>query len=180
DIAEGRIAAVVPSDYTGDVFLSAGLVDLQVNGYAGLDLNDGSLAHATVVDLAGRLVRAGVSCFAPTLITASEASLCAAMAAIAEARRLSPLVSAMVPFIHVEGPSISRDDGPRGAHPLEHVRAPELAEFRRWQEAAEGLVGLVTLSPEWSGAVDYIPPLSGEGVIVALGHTAATPEQVHA
>jgi N-acetylglucosamine-6-phosphate deacetylase len=178
--ADGRITNIAAVEATDSSWLSAGLVDLQVNGYAGLDLNDGALQPPTIVALAERLARHGTTTFAPTLITASEASLVSALAAIADARRQSALVRAMVPFIHVEGPSISREDGPRGAHPLAHVRPPDLDEFRRWQEAAEGLIGLVTLAPEWPGAAEYIAALNRGGVLVALGHTAASPEQIHA
>ncbi|MBL8599874.1 MAG: amidohydrolase family protein [Devosia sp.] len=179
-IADGRIAGVAPSRAAGDLWLSPGLVDLQVNGYAGLDLNAEGLDPVTVVALGERLARAGITTFAPTLITASEAAMIAALRAIAAARRQSPLLREMVPFIHVEGPSISPEDGPRGAHPAAHVRPPSLDEFRRWQGAAEGLVGLVTLSPEWPEAIPYVEALARDGVLVAIGHTAATPAQIHA
>ncbi len=179
-IAGGRIAAVAPAPAADAPWLAPGLVDLQVNGYAGLDLNGETLAPATVIALGERLAQEGVTSFAPTLITASEAAITAALAAIAAARRQSPLLAAMIPFIHVEGPAVSPEDGPRGAHPAAHVRPPSLDEFRRWQAAADGLVGLVTLSPEWPEAMPYIAALAGEGVHVAIGHTAATPEQVHA
>lgn len=85
----------------------------------------------------------------------------------------------MVPGIHVEGPSISDNDGPRGAHPLAHVRPPSIEEFDRWQQASGNLVSMVTLAPEHEGSVDYIRALTARGVHVALGHTAATPEQIH-
>ena len=180
EVSGGRITSVAPASDVPDVWLAAGLVDLQVNGYAGLDLNGPALEAATVIALGERLAQHGITRFAPTLITASEAAILAALRAIVAARRQSPLLHAMVPFVHVEGPSISLEDGPRGAHPAAHVRAPSLDEFKRWQEAAEGLVGLVTLSPEWPGAIPYIETLAREGVLVAIGHTAATPEQVHA
>ena len=179
-IADGRIAGVAPSREAGDLWLSPGLVDLQVNGYAGLDLNAEGLDPLTVIALGERLARAGITTFAPTLITASEAAIVAALRAIAAARRQSPLLREMVPFIHVEGPSISPEDGPRGAHPAAHVRPPSLDEFRRWQGAAQGLVGLVTLSPEWPEAIPYVEALARDGVLVAIGHTAATPAQIHA
>lgn len=179
-IADGRITAVAPAGDADDLWLSPGLVDLQVNGYAGLDLNGPMLEPATVIALGERLARNGITTFAPTLITASEASIVAGLRAIATARQQSALLREMAPFIHVEGPSISPADGPRGAHPAAHVRAPSLDEFRRWQEAAEGLVGLVTVSPEWPETIPYIEALVRDGVLVAIGHTAATPEQIHA
>ena len=79
---------------------------------------------------------------------------------------------------HVEGPHISPDDGPRGAHPAQWVRPPDLDEFQRWQEAACGNVRLVTLSPEWPGAARYIEALATQGVATSIGHTVATREQI--
>ena len=79
---------------------------------------------------------------------------------------------------HVEGPHISPEDGPRGAHPKPWVRRPDIDEFRRWQDAAQGRVRLVTLSPEWPEASAYIEKLAGEGVVTSIGHTRATREQI--
>lgn len=178
-VEDGIIAAIRPADGTSGHYIAPGLVDLQVNGFAGLDLNDGRLTVDRVKSLAQHMLAAGVTTFLPTLITASEADIIRALSAIAEARRLFPLVAQMVPFVHVEGPSISPLDGPRGAHPGAHVRPPSLAEFERWQEASSGLVGLVTLAPEQAGAIDYIRALVQRGVHVALGHTAASPDEIH-
>jgi N-acetylglucosamine-6-phosphate deacetylase len=81
--------------------------------------------------------------------------------------------------IHVEGPHISVEDGPRGAHPREHVRPPDYGEFLAWQEAARGSVKMVTVAPEWPGVCAYIEKLAGEGVVVAIGHTQASAAQIH-
>jgi N-acetylglucosamine-6-phosphate deacetylase len=80
----------------------------------------------------------------------------------------------------VEGPHISPEDGPRGAHPLEHIRPPELDEFQRWQEAADGLVKLVTISPEWPAMPAYVGQLVRSGVVASIGHTKASPDQIRA
>ena len=74
---------------------------------------------------------------------------------------------------HVEGPHISPDEGPRGAHPKRWVRPPDIEEFRRWQEATGGRIRLVTLAPEWPGAPRYIEAVVAENVVVSIGHTAA-------
>jgi N-acetylglucosamine-6-phosphate deacetylase len=87
-------------------------------------------------------------------------------------------VAAAVPGIHVEGPFISPEDGPRGAHPKAHVRDPDPDEFRRWQDASGGRVRLVTLAPERPGGLSFIEAVSKSGVVVAIGHTAATPAQI--
>jgi N-acetylglucosamine-6-phosphate deacetylase len=80
--------------------------------------------------------------------------------------------------IHLEGPYISPHDGPRGAHPLRWVRPPDWQEFCRLQEAAEGRIKLVTLSPEYDAAPDVIARLAASGIVAAIGHTAATSEQI--
>jgi N-acetylglucosamine-6-phosphate deacetylase len=176
----GLISAIEPASGHAPHYIAPGLIDLQVNGYGGHDLNDGAVTPETVSALCQTLRTLGVTTFLPTVITASEANIVAALSAIAAARRIDLVAFAMIPGIHVEGPSIGREDGPRGAHPLEHVRAPSLAEFARWQAACENLVSMVTLSPDYPEAPAYIAALTAQGIHVALGHTGATAEQVHA
>ncbi|MGV1760201.1 N-acetylglucosamine-6-phosphate deacetylase [Rhizobium sp. A22-96] len=180
EIADGVIAAIRPAETTATTYLSAGLIDLQVNGFRGFDLNAGAVTPDILLSLCEELLSVGVTTWLPTVITASEASILRALQAIARSRADHPMVAAMVPGVHIEGPSISETDGPRGAHPLAHVRPPSIAEFERWQEASGNLVSMVTLAPEHDGSMEYIRGLAARGVLVALGHTAATPEEVHA
>jgi N-acetylglucosamine-6-phosphate deacetylase len=161
-------------------WLCSGLVDLQVNGYCGYDLNADDLDIDTVRSLARNLLATGVTAFAPTLITAPEQKLLRNLRVIADARRADPLLLHMIPFVHVEGPHIDPSDGPRGAHPAEHVRPPDIAEFLRWQEASRDVVGMVTLSPHYFEAPAYIRALSERGVYVCIGHTNATSDQIRA
>ncbi|MGU3575566.1 N-acetylglucosamine-6-phosphate deacetylase [Brucellaceae bacterium C25G] len=160
-------------------YISAGLIDLQVNGYAGLDLNSGELTTETVIALCHKLCKLGVTSWLPTLITASKNSIIAALEIIAEARQTDWLAGQMIAGVHVEGPSISPLDGPRGAHPLQHVRAPSLDEFNEWQKASNNLVTLVTIAPEQLGAIDYIKALSAQNIIISIGHSAASPDDIH-
>jgi N-acetylglucosamine-6-phosphate deacetylase len=81
--------------------------------------------------------------------------------------------------IHVEGPHISPEDGPRGAHPRHCVRPPDLDEFRLWWELSRGQIKLVTVSPEWPGITGYIEEVVRHGVVASIGHTQATSEQIH-
>lgn len=178
DIDDGTVAAVRKAETAGNLYLSPGLIDLQVNGYGGIDLNSGRLTPDEVLALTEKMLSLGVTTFLPTLITAPEQTIVSGLKALAEARRLHPLVRHAIPFVHVEGPSISPVEGPRGAHPAEHVRPPSLAEFERWQQASGGLVGMVTLAPEHDGAADYIAALTARGVHVAIGHTAASPQEI--
>jgi N-acetylglucosamine-6-phosphate deacetylase len=80
----------------------------------------------------------------------------------------------------LEGPFICADDGPRGAHPKQHVRPPDWDEFQRLQEAAGGLIKLTTVSPEYDAAPEFIRQACKSGVILAIGHTKATSEQIRA
>ena len=178
-VQDGRILEIMPEISPDELFLSAGLVDLQVNGFGGLDFNREDLSPKVVHDICVMLAGLGTTTFLPTLITASESSIVRALSVIAKAREAYPLVAQMAPGVHIEGPSFAPEDGPRGAHPLAHIRAPSLGEFGRWQEAAgKDLIKLVTLAPEYPGAESYIRALTKNGVHVAIGHTAATPDDI--
>jgi N-acetylglucosamine-6-phosphate deacetylase len=90
-----------------------------------------------------------------------------------QARNNDEFVHRRVPGFHLEGPWISAVDGYRGAHPKEHVRIPKWSDFQRLQEAANGMIKLVTLSPELPGAIAFIEKLSDCGIVVGVGHTSA-------
>ena len=113
--------------------------------------------------------------FCPTLITQSEPVLRHGFQVLCQARHEAKTVERAMPVFHLEGPYIAREDGPRGAHPVAHVRPPDWEEFQRLQEAAEGLIRLVTLAPELPGALPFIEKLVCSGCVVAIGHTAAAP-----
>lgn len=176
----GVIRSIAPGRADEDLWLSPGFIDLQVNGYADCDLNAESITPDIVTALMYKLFAVGITTFIPTIITASEGRIIAALRAIGEARDHSPLVRHVIPFVHIEGPHLSPADGPRGAHPRDHIRPPDIAEFDRWQELSGGLVGMVTLSPHWDCALPYIAHLARRGCIVAIGHTDAEPAQIHA
>lgn len=179
-VEDGQIAEV--SQATGPVegWLAPGLVDLQVNGFGGFDVNGPSVTPDTVVELGRALAAIGTTSFAPTVITASEHDIVTSLRAIAAARALDGPTRDAIPFVHVEGPHLSPEDGPRGVHPVEHIRPPDFEEFLRWQSACDGLVGIVTLSPHYVGTASYVSAVSRTGVSVAIGHTAASPEQITA
>jgi len=162
------------SEIPPDVWLLPGLFDIQVNGYGGHDLNGPSVRPEAVAEVVRRLWQEGVTYLCPTVITGSFADISASLRAIAAACA-DPLIAASIVCIHLEGPYISPEDGPRGAHPQEHVRPPDWEEFQCWQEVAEGRIGLVTLAPELPGALRFIERLTAAGIVAAIGHTAASP-----
>ena len=172
DAVESLIA---PAD--GAAYLAPGWIDIQVNGFAGVDYNDPHTSHQEIARSIRVLHSTGVTRFFPTVITGAPDDMAGALANLAKAKESLPEGPAMEAF-HVEGPHISPEDGPRGAHPKRWVRPPDLDEFHRWQEAARGNVRLVTLSPEWPEAPRYIEALVREGVVVSIGHTKAEAGQI--
>ncbi|MFI7610418.1 N-acetylglucosamine-6-phosphate deacetylase [Nonomuraea terrae] len=175
-----RIAAVTEVRDAPDALVLPGLVDLQVNGYGGRDFNADDLSTGDVAELVRELWKRGTTTLCPTIITAPEDKIVRNLRVIAAAREADPLVRHAIPGVHVEGPYLAAEDGPRGAHDAEHLRDPDVAEFGRWQEASGGLVKIVTLAPERAGAAGYIAELSRHGVVAAIGHTAAAPADIEA
>jgi len=149
-----------------------GFFDLQVNGFAGVDFNAPDLAADRVALALDAMRATGVTRCLPTLITSSFDDFAAC------ARVLARVDDPAVAGLHMEGPYISPEDGPRGAHPRAHVIAASVDDFRRRQDAADGRIRLVTLAPEVDGALPLIEHLAASGVRVAIGHTAASPERI--
>ena len=151
-LQNGRIAAVTgltaePIDLTAG-WVAPGVFDVQINGALGISFNAADLTAAQVGQVVARCHQHGISNFCPTLITAAFADLEHGFATLAQARAINPLLARVIPGFHLEGPWISAEDGPRGAHPRAHVRLPCWDEFRRLQDAAQGGIVLVTLAPE--------------------------------
>ncbi|MCE2400552.1 N-acetylglucosamine-6-phosphate deacetylase [Candidatus Poribacteria bacterium] len=164
----------------GNAWIAPAFVDIQVNGFAGFDLNVATVTAADVSKMVRALWRVGTGFLCPTVVTASFENISASLRAIVEACQRDPLAAHAILGIHIEGPYISAEDGPRGAHPLEHVRDPDWDEFRRWQDIAEGMIRIVTLAPEKEGAIPFIEKLVMNGVVVAIGHTNASAEDIRA
>jgi N-acetylglucosamine-6-phosphate deacetylase len=177
DAAIQNVDPLLASDADDGVFLAPGFIDLQVNGFAGVDFNSPTASHDDIHRAIGAIFSTGVTRFFPTVITGAPDAMLAALRNLAAARESLADGHAMEAF-HVEGPHISPEDGPRGAHPREWVRPPDFAEFLRWQDAAQGHVRLVTLSPAWPAAPRYIEQITELGVVAAIGHTRATRGQI--
>ncbi|MBT4868191.1 MAG: amidohydrolase family protein [Planctomycetaceae bacterium] len=184
-VIEGeRIASIEPAWPTGDVddwpFVAPGMFDLQINGYGGTWFSSDKLTADAVIETLEPHFSYGITRLCPTLVTNSFEALAAGFQAIDEACRREAWVEKMVPGCHLEGPFISREDGPRGAHPLEHVRPADWDEFLKLQEISGNRIQLVTLAAESEGACEFIRKAVASGVVVAIGHTGASPEQITA
>ncbi|MBM3747931.1 MAG: amidohydrolase family protein [Acidobacteria bacterium] len=174
-----RITYALPAEDLRDEarWVAPGFIDLQVNGFAGVDFNHPRCSHEELARALRALFSTGVTRILPTVITAAPEDMLGALGNLAAAREALEEGEAIEGF-HVEGPYISADDGPRGAHPRRWVRPPDIEEFRRMQEAARGLIRIVTLAPEWPAAPRFIEAVVKEGVVASIGHTNATAEQI--
>ncbi len=176
-VFQETIVSVTPGVQTSDLYLSPGFIDLQVNGFAAVDYNHPRTPHEDIARSLRAQFATGVARLYPTVITGAPAEMLECLRNLAAARESLPDGAAIDGF-HVEGPHISPEDGPRGAHPRQWVRPPDLDEFHRWQDAAGGRLRIVTLSPEWPEAIRYIEHITREGVVAAIGHTQAGGEQI--
>ena len=164
--------AGAPPEAEDNTYIAPGFIDLQVNGFAGADYNSATTAPEKIAESIRALHSTGVTQFLPTVITGAPGAMLGAL------RNLSNVDDSSIAGFHVEGPHISPEDGPRGAHPARWVRPPDVDEFHRWQEAANGKVRLVTLSPEWPEAPRYIESITKDGVAASIGHTNADARQI--
>jgi len=178
----GDITAVRPAPPAAQVrgWLSPGFVDIQSNGYNGQEFSSPALTVEKVAAIVDFQASFGVTRFLPTVTTASRETIIHSVRTIADACRQSARIANIAVGIHVEGPYISREDGARGAHPLAHCRPPCWDEFQQFQEAADGRIRLLTLSPEYSEAPAFIRRATDSGVVIALGHMTADSAQIKA
>jgi len=153
-------------------WITPGLFDLQINGIGGVSYTDAALT-AEDVGRADALIRSGgVSRYAATIISCSQETARSALRALAAAR-----VAGTAPglwAVHLEGPWISAEEGTRGVHRREHVRDVSLEEWDALQAAAGGMIRVLTLAPERSGAIELTARAARAGTVVSLGHTSAT------
>lgn len=159
--------------------IAPGLVDLQVNGYKGVDFNAPGLTVEQVQLVSLELLRTGVTGYYPTLITGPEDRTLATLEVISEAMRSPGPARSMINGIHMEGPFICREDGPRGAHPAAYCMEPDPDLVGRWNKASGGMVRIVTLAPELPGSEDLIRACREMGITVGIGHTAADSGVIH-
>lgn len=168
EIAAGRVVAVGLSPGRHGLLAVPGFIDMQVNGYGGVDFLSASVAD---YERAGEaLLSAGITAYQPTFITSPES-------AIAEALRVLPgeWNGPRVLGAHLEGPFLSKERP--GAHPVEHLREPDVALLDQLLDA--GRVTEMTLAPELPGADALVARLRERGVVVSAGHTNATAAEAH-
>ena len=176
---DGRIASVdAPQNTEANEMSTLGMVDLQVNGFGGIDFNKDDLTAEELDHALTAMLATGVARCLPTIITAHTECLRARLRALDSAICNSRLGPVMIDGIHIEGPFLSAKDGYAGCHPKDAMRLPSIENFDYLTEGLRTPIAMMTLAPEHDGSTQFIRELVSRGTTVSLGHTRATRDQI--
>lgn len=182
DIEEGIIQAIKELDRrdinVGLPIAAPGLIDNQVNGFAGVDFSGEDLTTESIALATRSLYKTGVTSYLPALITNSPTNLIRSFRVLVDALKIKE-VELSVPGFHLEGPFISGEDGFRGCHPAQYIQHPDVEQFISYQQAAKGKIVQITLAPELPGSAELINYCKANSVQVAIGHTNANSTEIH-
>lgn len=168
----------IPFEKRQSQILTPSFFDLQVNGYGGIDFNDITTTPEDILQVTQLLNSKGTRKYLPTVITNSVENISLLVKTIAAAVEKYDACRKAIAGIHLEGPFLSKEDGPRGAHPLKDICPPDVSLIQRWIEDSKDLIKILTLSPEYDSAFETIAFCRQHGIKVAIGHTAANAEQI--
>ncbi len=148
-----------------------GWVDLQVNGYKGVDFSDPTLNLEDIQFVSNELILQGIVGYCPTLLSSPVDVYKHNLPLLSEAARSK--FGAKILGIHLEGPFINPEEGFRGIHPQEYIVDPSIELFEELRTWAEDKIAIVTLAPEQKGALDLIEHIVDREIVVSIGHTSA-------
>lgn len=155
-----------------------GFVDLQVNGYKGIDFSNPDLTKEEFVFACRELVKKGTVAFLPTIITSSESTFKRNLRLMASSLRDNKLQKSVLGF-HVEGPFISKKDGARGAHNAQWVQKPNINFLDKLYKWSGENIKLLTIAADVKGASSLCEYATSElGITVSLGHHLATEDHL--
>ena len=156
-------------------FIVPGYIDIHVHGGGGSDVMDGE--YEAIKQVATTHSRFGTTAFLPTTMTMTKDKIIKSLKSIHEAR-LKGTGTAEILGIHLEGPYINSEK--KGAQKEEDIKKVSMEEFLEFNKASGNLIRLVTIAPEMPGAIDFIRWLHQQGIIVSVGHSNATYDQIQA
>ncbi|MDA0658056.1 MAG: N-acetylglucosamine-6-phosphate deacetylase [Planctomycetota bacterium] len=154
------------------------MIDLQVNGYHGIDFNDPQLTHEQFRAACESLIADGITGCLPTIITADLEQMQACLRRIRDSHRQDEIVRQVVMGVHIEGPFLNSNPGFIGAHPPQHARIAKIEATQRLLDAAGSLTRIFTLAPECDPRGTVTQYLVDRGIVVAAGHTDATLDEL--
>ena len=180
EISDGKIIRIKQGQKSTDgpqLIIAPGLVDIQINGYNGIDFSDPDLTAEDLKKVVAGQWEIGVTTILPTVTTNDHEYIKGSFKALSDAL-IDPEISMSVPGFHLEGPYISPEKGFRGAHPEKYIRLPDLQEFKQYQEAANNMIRLITVAPELDGSIPLIRYCTDNDIVVSLGHHNGTAEEI--
>lgn len=178
EIVDGKISRVRDLPSNADVpglYLAPGLIDIQVNGYMGVDFSDQDLSPAMMEKATRALWKEGVTTFLPTVITRDQERLAKSFSLLAPSME-QEIIGLSIPGFHLEGPYLNPAPGYRGAHPEQYIRPASWEEFLELQNNAKQGIRLITVAPEMEGTIPFIRKCNESGVVVSLAHHNAGPD----
>jgi N-acetylglucosamine-6-phosphate deacetylase len=183
--ASGLITDVAPPDParapdagSRELLVAPGLLDIHINGFAAVDFQNPDLTADDLGRATREQLRHGTTQYLVTIVSETRDRMTACFRAVLRALEQRSELARAVPGFHVEGPYLSAEEGPRGAHRIEALRGPSWEEFQQFQEAAGGRIRFVTVAPELPGMTRFIEQAVASGVVIGLGHTAASAQQI--
>lgn len=159
---------------------AGGYIDLQVNGYGGVDFNQDGLTPEGLRLACEALRRDNVSAVLATIITDHVDVMCNRLSLLTRLRERDELARSVIAGIHIEGPFLNQTDGYRGAHPADAVMHADIRVMERLLDAAGGATRLVTLAPEQDPRMAVTGMLARRGVTVSAGHSDCSLDQLDA
>ena len=180
-LSDGKITNVekMPDDKeAGKDILLPGFIDIHIHGGAGRSVMEGTPDALRAIG--SHLARHGVTGYLATTVTAPRDETIKVLRAVSEfmASPENGRDGAAVLGCHLEGPYINPKR--KGAQPAQYILPPNIADFERWAGPFRDAIKIVTLAPEMPGALELIRHLSAQGIIISIGHTDATYDQVSA
>lgn len=155
-----------------------GFIDLQVNGYMGVDFSSSDLSEEKFCFACEELLKRGTAAFMPTLITSSKEVYASNLPIIAKVKN-SGKFGKQILGIHLEGPFISDHPGAVGAHPKQYTQKPSLELFDELWSLSKGSIRMLTIAAELKGSEELARHACSNGVVVSLGHQLATGKAIN-
>jgi N-acetylglucosamine-6-phosphate deacetylase len=182
EIVNGKIAKIKRISLNPDlpkIYIAPGLIDIQINGYMGVDFSGQNLTKEDMKSAIKSLWKVGVTSFLPTVVPNEPSRMINSFSILSELFK-DDEIKKSIPGFHLEGPYISPEQGYRGAHLEKYIRKPDWNEFAKFQDAAQNKIRLITVAPEVEGAIPFIQKCVQSGLIVSLGHHNGTTESIEA
>ncbi|MFC2090394.1 N-acetylglucosamine-6-phosphate deacetylase [Bacteroidota bacterium] len=180
EIHQGKINKITRPASIGEnskMYVAPGLIDIQINGFKGVDFSDQELTPDMMRNATEGLWKEGVTTYLPTVITRDHERLERSFSLLSEVFS-DTMIRGSIPGFHLEGPYISPVKGFRGAHNEKYIRNPDLGELAQLQEAAGGRIRLITVAPEIEGAIPFIEKCNEQGMVISLAHHNASSEKI--